>query len=98
MQSRRLRLCLANPSLGHRERVYARLAVAGCHSWGRFTVPNSIKRIHPLIGQILVESEAHHSTGGSDRTPPFYNALRPDRLCARQSRLHRWMKLATQAG
>ncbi|MCJ7839056.1 MAG: F0F1 ATP synthase subunit gamma, partial [Burkholderiales bacterium] len=37
------------------ERVHARLEDAGLPVIGRFTVPNSVKAITPLVGQILVE-------------------------------------------
>ena len=40
------------------ERVHARLADAGLPRMGVFSVPNSVKAITPLVGQILVESEA----------------------------------------
>ena len=40
------------------ERVHARLADAGLPLMGLFTVPNSVKAITPLVGQILVESES----------------------------------------
>ncbi|MDU9049096.1 MAG: F0F1 ATP synthase subunit gamma [Candidatus Electrothrix sp. Rat3] len=43
------------------ERVHARLTDAGLSSVGLFTVPNSVKAITPLVGQILVESEAGRS-------------------------------------
>jgi F-type H+-transporting ATPase subunit gamma len=39
------------------ERVHGRLADAGLPLVGLFTVPNSVKAITPLVGQILVESE-----------------------------------------
>ena len=39
------------------ERVYTRLVDAGLPVIGLFNVPNSVKAITPLIGQILVESE-----------------------------------------
>ena len=45
------------------ERVHARLADAGLPLMGLFTVPNSVKAITPLVGQILVESETRHSAG-----------------------------------
>ena len=54
------------------ERVHARLADAGLPLTGLFAVPNSVKAITPLVGQILVESEILHSpltphrTGSSD--------------------------------
>jgi F-type H+-transporting ATPase subunit gamma len=43
------------------ERVHARLADAGLPLIGLFAVPNSVKAITPLVGQILVESEMTHS-------------------------------------
>lgn len=43
------------------ERVHARLTDAGLPLVGLFAVPNSVKAITPLIGQILVESEMIHS-------------------------------------
>jgi F-type H+-transporting ATPase subunit gamma len=42
------------------ERVHARLANAGVPLMGLFAVPNSVKAIAPLVGQILVESETRH--------------------------------------
>ena len=45
------------------ERVHARLADAGLPLMGLFTVPNSVKAITPLIGQIIVESETSLSQG-----------------------------------
>ena len=55
------------------ERVYARLADAGLPLVGLFTVPNSVKAIPPLIGQILVESEARHSRSEINELHLFYN-------------------------
>ena len=43
------------------ERVHARLKDAGLPLVGLFTVPNSVKAIAPLVGQILVESETRRS-------------------------------------
>jgi F-type H+-transporting ATPase subunit gamma len=40
------------------ERVHARLEDAGLPPMGLFTVPNSVKAITPLVGRILMESEA----------------------------------------
>lgn len=42
------------------ERVHARLEDAGLPLVGHFAVPNSVKSITPLVGQILVESESRH--------------------------------------
>jgi F-type H+-transporting ATPase subunit gamma len=43
------------------ERVHARLKDAGLPPVGLFTVPNSVRAITPLVGQILVESETRRS-------------------------------------
>jgi len=50
------------------ERVHARLADAGLPLMGRFTVPNSVKAITPLVGQILVERETRHSLSATSGT------------------------------
>ncbi|MGB5107148.1 MAG: F0F1 ATP synthase subunit gamma [Candidatus Zixiibacteriota bacterium] len=55
------------------ERVQARLADAGLPLIGLFTVPNSVKAITSLVGQILVESETHRSQGGVAELHLFYN-------------------------
>ena len=57
------------------ERVHARLADAGLPLIGLFTVPNSAKAIPPLVGQILVESEARRSQGEVTALYLFYNRL-----------------------
>jgi F-type H+-transporting ATPase subunit gamma len=55
------------------ERVHARLADAGLHLMGRFSVPNSVKAIIPLIGEVLLESEARRSRGEISELYLFYN-------------------------
>jgi F-type H+-transporting ATPase subunit gamma len=55
------------------ERVHARLADARLPLMGLFTVPNSVKAITPLVGQILVESETRHSRGEVTELYLFYN-------------------------
>jgi F-type H+-transporting ATPase subunit gamma len=55
------------------ERVHARLADTGLPVIGLFTVPNSVKAITPLVGQILVESETRHSQGEVTELHLFYN-------------------------
>ncbi|MEO8394736.1 MAG: F0F1 ATP synthase subunit gamma [Chloroflexota bacterium] len=55
------------------ERVHARLADTGLPLMGVFTVPNSVKAIIPLVGQILVESETHHSQSEAAELYLFYN-------------------------
>jgi len=55
------------------ERVHARLADAGLPLMGLFTVPNSVKAITPLVGQILLESEARRNQGEVAALHLFYN-------------------------
>jgi F-type H+-transporting ATPase subunit gamma len=55
------------------ERVHERLADAGLPLMGLFTVPNSVKTIAPLVGQILVESEARQRHGEVTELHLFYN-------------------------
>jgi len=55
------------------ERVHARLKDAGLPLVGLFTVPNSVKAITPLVGQILVESETRHGQDEVTELHLFYN-------------------------
>jgi F-type H+-transporting ATPase subunit gamma len=55
------------------ERVQARLVDAGLEMLGFFPVPNSVKAITPLVGQILLESETHRSQGEIANLHLFYN-------------------------
>ena len=55
------------------ERVHARLSDAGLQLMGLFSVPNSVKAIIPLIGQILVESETRRNRGEVTELHLFYN-------------------------
>ena len=55
------------------ERAHARLADAGRPLMGVFSVPNSVKGITPLVGQILVECEARHGKGEVTELHLFYN-------------------------
>ena len=55
------------------ERVHARLADAGLPLMGVFSVPNSVKAITPLVGQILVESEARPGQRAVTELHLFYN-------------------------
>ena len=43
------------------ERVHASLSDAGVTPAGLFAVPGSVEAITPLVGKILIESEAHHA-------------------------------------
>ena len=56
------------------ERVHARLTDSGLHPVGLFAVPGSVKSIIPLIGQILVESEARASQGKVAELYLIYNS------------------------
>ncbi|MBE0621448.1 MAG: F0F1 ATP synthase subunit gamma [Burkholderiales bacterium] len=55
------------------ERVHARLADAGLPLAGLYAVPNSVKAITPLVGQILVESEAREGKNAVTALHLFYN-------------------------
>jgi F-type H+-transporting ATPase subunit gamma len=55
------------------ERAHARLSDAGLPLVGLYAVPNSVKAITPLVGQILVESEARHSQGVVSELYLFHN-------------------------
>lgn len=65
------------------ERVHARLADAGLPLVGVFSVPNSVKAITPLVGQIIMESETRRSPSATLKTGQgivtelylFYNRL-----------------------
>lgn len=55
------------------ERVHGRLADAGLALAGLHAVPNSVQAITPLIGRIIIESEAHQSQGEIGELHLFYN-------------------------
>jgi F-type H+-transporting ATPase subunit gamma len=55
------------------ERVQARLTDVGLTLAGVFPVPNSVKAITPLIGQILVEHETHRGRSEVTDLHLFYN-------------------------
>lgn len=55
------------------ERVHGRLSDLGLQLVGLFDVPNSVKAITPLVGQILIESEKRHSQGAVTELHLFYN-------------------------
>ena len=55
------------------ERVHARLSDAGLPLVELYAVPNSVQAITPLVGEILVESEARHSQGRVSELHLFYN-------------------------
>ena len=55
------------------ERVHARLADAGLPLMGLFAVPNSVKAITPLVGQIQIESEAHRAGDEQAHVYVFHN-------------------------
>jgi len=55
------------------ERVHARLADAGLPLRGLFAVPNSVQAVTPLVGQILIETEARRSRDQVSELHLFYN-------------------------
>ena len=55
------------------ERVHVRLADAGLAPVGLFAVPTSVNAISPLVGQILVDIEAHHGKGEIGQLYLFHN-------------------------
>ena len=58
------------------ERVHARLVDSGVVPEGLFAVPNSVKGISPLVGEILVRTEAHRSRDEGAQLHLFYNRPR----------------------
>jgi F-type H+-transporting ATPase subunit gamma len=55
------------------ERIHARLGDAGLTPAGLFAVPTSVHAIAPLVGQILLASEAHLDKREIDRLYLFHN-------------------------
>lgn len=55
------------------ERVRARLLDAGLPLLGLFAVPNSVKAITPLVGQLQIASEAQRAKGEYARLYVFHN-------------------------
>ena len=55
------------------ERVHERLEDAGLSPVGLFPVPNSVKAITPLVGQIQIESETRRAKGEYARVYVFHN-------------------------
>lgn len=55
------------------ERVHSRLADAGLPLMGLFPVPNSVKAIAPLVGQIQIETESHQLKGETALFYVFHN-------------------------
>lgn len=55
------------------ERVHARLADAGLPAAGLFAVPNSVRAIMPLIGQVLVAHKTRLDRGEVGELHLFYN-------------------------
>ena len=55
------------------DRVHARLADTGLPLLGVFAVPNSVKAITPLVGQILIQTETRYSQGEITELHLFYN-------------------------
>jgi F-type H+-transporting ATPase subunit gamma len=64
------------------ERVHARLTDAGLPPRGLFPVPNSVKAIAPLVGQVLVASETQQGRRAVTELHLFYNRHAPDAVYA----------------
>jgi F-type H+-transporting ATPase subunit gamma len=64
------------------ERVHARLADAGLPLMGLLTVPTSVNAITPLVGRILVESEAGSTQAEVTELHLFYNRPIPGAMYA----------------
>src|SRR5271163_2527359 len=62
------------------ERVHERLADAGLPLLKCFALPNSVKAITPLVGEIQIESEAHRAEGEYARVYVFHNRPQPGAL------------------
>ena len=62
------------------ERVHTRLGDAGFQMLGLYTVPNSVKAITPLVGQIQIDSEAHRTKNGYTEVYVFHNRPQSDSL------------------
>jgi F-type H+-transporting ATPase subunit gamma len=62
------------------ERVHERLADSGMSMLKTFALPNSVKAITPLVGQIQLESEAHRAKGEYARVYVFHNRPQPGAL------------------
>jgi F-type H+-transporting ATPase subunit gamma len=62
------------------ERVHSRLADTGMKLTGLFTVPNSIKAVISLVGQILVEIETHLDNNSVTELYLFYNRRTPETI------------------
>ncbi|NBK26233.1 MAG: F0F1 ATP synthase subunit gamma, partial [Spirochaetia bacterium] len=58
------------------ERVHACLIDAGIPVFDVFELPSSVKGIAPLVGQILVDSQSHHTADESVHLYLFYNRPR----------------------
>jgi F-type H+-transporting ATPase subunit gamma len=59
------------------ERIRSRLADAGLSPVGLLDVPTSVNAIAPLVGQVLVESEAHQEDGEVGQLYLFHNGPKP---------------------
>ena len=59
------------------ERIHSQLLDAGLPPVGLFAVPSSVNAITPLVGQILIQSEAHLGEGETSRLTLFHNCPKP---------------------
>jgi F-type H+-transporting ATPase subunit gamma len=77
------------------ERVHARMTDAGFPPVGLFTVPTSVNAITSLVGQILIEIEAHHGKRETVHLYLFHN--RPSAGAAYESVSQRLLPLDEKA-
>lgn len=63
------------------ERVHARLADAGLPPIGLFSVPNSVRAIPSLVGQIQIAVEAQRGREASGTLYVFHNRPAPGAIC-----------------
>jgi F-type H+-transporting ATPase subunit gamma len=63
------------------ERVHTRMADAGLQMMGLFAVPNSVKGIAPLVGQIQIESAGRRAEGDYARVYVFHQRPQSGSLC-----------------
>lgn len=83
------------------ERMHARLVDAGLAPVGCFRVPNSVKAISSLVGQILMASEMRRSRGDITELHLFYNRPAPGSVYAPVSQRllpldERWRRTLTE--
>jgi F-type H+-transporting ATPase subunit gamma len=86
---KRWRPCRANPRSGPSVSAFmSAWRTRACRLRGLFTVPNSVKAITPLVGRILVESEARQQRGEIAELHLFHNRPKSGRSMSPSARPH----------